>query len=715
MADATRTTSHADHDNTPGSDQDTHGGRVLTPRALIWAVVITVLVAAWTKQAELVSLTSQISESTPPIASILVLFLFPGVAGLLRRLSKASEDGRESWLTRVLRRLRLGHGEILVIFTFVAVTAAMPGVGLFRQVMPCLMVPQYFGQPSDHLTEMSKTIPTAWAPTDPEVARVFWEGEDVSPPTFGVESVPVIGGVLKSVVSFLTGPMIVPWQHWLIPMLLWTAYISSYLLAGFCLVTLFQRSWERDEHLNFPVSNLSVELIEPAQSRFSSLSFFRDPIVWIGLGIAIFYNALNALHAFNPGIPALGIAYPLGNLFTESPWNTMRGLRIYWKPELLGLGYLVPADVLLSIWVFTLLSWLVRPLARTIGEVPQGFPFVKEQAMGAFVVLAGYFTIQARGRLGEIARNWTSAVKGEETAERYGQPWALPGFVLGALVVIGMPIAFGVTWWHSLLYFAIMFIVLLVYARNRAEMGFPIVWGYPLYQPRASMIDFIGSSPFVGTGRMQSMTLLTMFSWLQRSVNQAITTTEQESTVAAERLGYRRSSIAKLVPGAVVMGVLVAFLVNLSAFYEYGGLVLSSRTGITGGQMTREVLNQYTQVSSWIDNPVAPDPETIGWTMGGGLLALGMVLGRRMWPRFPFHAGGYALAFCHGSSFMWFPALLLWTIKKIALHVGGAGLYRRLARGFLALTLGHFLSVGVWSLIGVWADEVVRQYVVWFL
>jgi hypothetical protein len=676
-------------------------------------VCITLLVAAWTKQAELVSLTSQISESTPPIASILVLFLFPGLAALVRRMSDDLSEGGDSWLARLLSRLRLRHGEILVIFAFVAITAAMPGVGLFRQVMPCLMVPQYFGQPSDHLAEMSQTIPTAWAPTDPEVARIFWEGEDVSPPTFGVEAVPVVGGVLASVVRFFTGPLLVPWQHWLVPMLLWTAYISTYLLTGFCLVTLFQRSWERDEHLNFPVSNLPVELIEPERSRFSSLSFFRDPVVWIGLGIAVIYNAMNAMHAFNPGIPALGIAYPLGDLFTEAPWNTMRGLRIYWKPELLGLGYLVPADVLLSIWVFTLLSWLVRPLARTLGEVPQGFPFVKEQAMGAFVVLAAYFTIQARGRLGEIVRNWPRGTEDEDFS--YGQPWALPGFVIGAAVVIGMPIAFGVVWWQSLLYFGIMFVVLLVYARNRAEMGFPIVWGYPLYQPRASMIDFLGSEPFVGPARMQSMTLLTMFSWLQRSVNQAITSTEQEATVAAERLGYRRSSIAALVPGAIVLGIFVAFMVNLSAFYEYGGLVLSSPSGITGGQMTREVLSQYNQVSGWIDNPLPPDPQAIGWTIGGGLLALGLVLGRRTWPRFPLHAGGYALAYCHASAFMWFPALLLWTIKKIALHVGGAGLYRRLARGFLALTLGHFLSVGVWSLIGVWAGELVRQYVVWFL
>ena len=46
-----------------------------TARALTVAVVLSLIVGAWTKQAELVSLTSQISESTPPIASITVLAL----------------------------------------------------------------------------------------------------------------------------------------------------------------------------------------------------------------------------------------------------------------------------------------------------------------------------------------------------------------------------------------------------------------------------------------------------------------------------------------------------------------------------------------------------------------------------------------------------------------------------------------------------------------
>ncbi len=688
-----------------------------TARAISIAVVITLLVGAWTKQAELVTLTSQVSESTPPIASILCLFLLPGIGGLLTGLADWIEGRRGgSRLAAWLRRLRLSHGETLAVFTFVAITAAMPGVGLFRQVMPCLMVPQYFGRPNDHLEEMARAIPTAWAPTDPEVARVFWEGEDVSLPTLGVEHVPIIGPIIGGIYRFLAGPMLVPWRHWTTPVLLWIGYLSAYLIGAFCLVLLFRRAWEEDEHLNFPVSSFPVEMIDPARSQFAAIGFFRDPVVWTGLGLAVLYNAMNAMHVFNPGIPALGIAYPLGNLFTESPWNAMRGLSIYYKPEILGLGYLVPSDALFSIWFFTLLSWLVMPAARIAGYNAPGFPWVKQQAMGAFVLLGFAFIWQARRRLRQVLREALfGAPRPHERDAALSPRTAVIGAALGILVVIGMPIAFGVQWWVALLYFGLMLLVLIVYCRNRAEMGFPIVWGYPLYQQRASMVEFLGSEPFVGPDRMGSFTLLTMFSWLQRSVNQAMTATAGECTIAADRLELSRRPIARVVMGAVVFGLLVAFMVNLSAFYEYGGLVLSSPAGIGGGQMTQEVLGQFRAVSDWVDHPTSPKVNEIAYTILGAALALGMVLARRVWLRFPFHPGGYALAFCHRGAFMWFPALLLWSIKLLVLHLGGAGLYRRLARGFLAFTLGHFFSVGVWSLAGLAAGEWVRRYIVWFL
>ena len=131
--------------------------------------------------------------------------------------------------------------------------------------------------------------------------------------------------------------------------------------------------------------------------------------------------------------------------------------------------------------------------------------------------------------------------------------------------------------------------------------------------------------------------------------------------------------------------------------------------------MTQEVLGQFNTISQWVDKPEGPNVRKATYTVLGAVMAFGLILGRRFSVRFPFHPGGYALALSHASPFMWFPALLLWTIKTLTLHLGGIKLYRRLAPGFMAFTLGHFFATGVWSLVGLMAGEWVKRYVVWFL
>ena len=687
-----------------------------TARALLVALLLTFVCAAWTRQAELVTLTSQISEATPCVASIMCLFLLLGLGALLGKAARFTEiTGRFALLGHWCRRLILRPVEILVIFIFLAIAAPMSGIGLFRLVMPCIMATQYFGLPTNHLDEMSQTIPWQLAPGGYEVGRVYWEGSDAVIPTLGLDHIPIIGQALEGTAHLLLGVTIIPWKLWAVPFLVWTFYICSYFIAAFCLVTLFRRHWEEDERLSFPMSSFAVEMIRPQGSLLSGHNFYRDPVVWIGFSLAVLYNTMSAVAAVNPAVPALGISYPLGNIFTESPWNAMRGFTIFYKPELLGLGYLVPSDVLFSIWFFSLGEWVIRPFAKAVGYTPSGFPFMAEQAMGAFVVLALYFVWSARSSLWQTILATVGSIRINDSEEPLSYRFAALGAILGMIVVFTLPIVFGVVWWVSLLYFGLMFGVLIVYCRNRAEMGWPVVWGYPLYGQRQSMVTFLGSGAFITGREYASFTILSMFSWMQRTVNQALTSTGQEGYVAAHRLGESRRTIAHVVLLAIVVGVVVGFLTNLSTIYEYGGITLSSSGDITGGGMTQEIVGQYNQLSRWMDQPQMPDVRRITYTLWGALMVIGMITGRRLWVRFPFHPGGYALANCHGMPYMFFPALLLWLVKSGTLHIGGVKLYRRVAPGFLAFTLGHIFSVGVWSLVGLYAGELVRRYVVWFI
>lgn len=257
------------------------------------------------------------------------LFLLIGLGSLLAKTANFTEaSGRFLGFGRWCRRLILRPVEILVVFIFLAIAAPMPGIGLFRLVMPCLMATQYFGLPNNHLDEMAQTVPWQLAPNDREVARVYWEGSDEVVPHLGLDRIPLVGQVLEGTAHLLLGPTIVPWKLWAVPFVVWTCYICAYFVAAFCLVTLFRRHWEEEERLTFPMSSFAVEMIRPQGSLLSGHNFFRDPVVWTGFLLAVLYNTMSAMAAINPALPALGISYPLGNIFTESPWNAMRGFTI---------------------------------------------------------------------------------------------------------------------------------------------------------------------------------------------------------------------------------------------------------------------------------------------------------------------------------------------------------------------------------------------------
>ncbi|HEV2471829.1 MAG TPA: DUF6785 family protein, partial [Chthonomonadales bacterium] len=78
----------------------------LTQRALALSVVFTVLSALWVRQAEIVVLSTQISESVPAIPGLTALVFLVLVNFVLRKLG----------VRRVLSR-----AEIVVVFLFVTV------------------------------------------------------------------------------------------------------------------------------------------------------------------------------------------------------------------------------------------------------------------------------------------------------------------------------------------------------------------------------------------------------------------------------------------------------------------------------------------------------------------------------------------------------------------------------------------------------------------
>ncbi len=648
----------------------------------MWGAPLLVIVCLWVKQAEVVTRSCLVTESVPAIPALGLLVLMAPLAALLWR-----------WL----RPLALRRGELLLVYTALAVAASISGGIILRMFLPSITAPFYFDTPQNEFANLRQFFPAWMVPQDPEIIRQMYEPA-----------------------TDLPG---VPWRPWALPIAHWTLFFLAIWLVMLGMTALIGRQWTVHERLTFPLVYLPMEIASSDARGRPTLEFFRNPLMWVGFGMAALFNVGNMLNAWNPGIPCLGRAYDLGALFTERPWSALRPLSFAYRPELVGLGYLVSLEVSGSAWIFHLFIRSQAVAGAMLGYQRAGFPYGQEQGLGAYLLLAGFFVWVGRDHLrsclrqalgGNIAGQATpvpGSPKGEGGSPGHDDElmsprtalWLMVGGVAGLYVWATFS---GLAPWLGGLYLVIVLAVALVYSRIRAETGVPLVWMFPYYQQKRFIINALGSAPIMRYGGLRSATMFANLAFLSRSFFSSLIGYQIEGFKIAEATAVRGRQMSWALVLGLVGGVLGGWWVLLTAFYDFGAHALAGWQGIAIGE--------YTDVISYQRAPVLPDvSRTVASVLGFALTGL---LGglRQAYLRFPLHPLGYAMAASYGS-LIWGPMFAVWLVKALVMRFGGMGSYRRLIPLFLGLALGHFFIAGaVWGALGTAGSDIFRRYRVIF-
>jgi hypothetical protein len=633
----------------------------LRPRAWIAALLLVFLAGAWVCRAEIVVVACQISESVPAIPGLAALAILIAVNGMVRRLRGARPFAR---------------AELLAVFLFVAIASSMMGVGVMRFLLALITAPFYFPSIPDRKATQA-ALPDWVAPRDPEVIRRLYESD----PTGAV-----------------------PWEAWLVPMAVWTGFFLVLWLTLYCLAILFYRSWAEEERLAFPVVLLPLEMTAARGESGALTNLLRSRAMWAGFGVSAVYNLVNILHAYQPSFPDLPKYVDLGESLTSAPWSALRPIVMHFRPEMIGLGYVVATDVSLSVWLGYLLLRLGAVFATTRGYPPGEMPYPQEQGMGAYILLGLIFMLGAGRRL------LVGFLKSRsDRAERDRQDrWAALGAFIGFLAVVAFCRALGMALWVAALYIGIVLLVAVVYARVRGEIGAPLLWLFPFYMPKNVILYTLGSAPLAASGAA-TLPAFAMLTFLARGYFPTMIGYQLEGLELARRGGIKPRAISAIIISALIVGFALGWYFHLAPYYQYGAQYL--RGGIWGSGMA---VQEYTWAANWLDSPKPADPARTWATVGGGGLALVLMLLRQHLVGFPFHPLGYAIT-CSYGSLIWFSFLLVWLLKSLVLRYGGMALYRRTVPGFLGLALGHYFVAGVfWGLVGAFSGEAVRGYGVWF-
>jgi hypothetical protein len=633
--------------------------RGLTLRAALTAVVLLVVGNLWIAQAELITVTCQVGMSIPPI---------PALAGLLFLLAVRTALGR-------FRVLAFTRQELLVIYVFLCLGLALAAGAALRQVVVATPVVSYFATPTNGWLEYRDYVPGWLMPQGKDVVRAFFEGTEAG----------------------------VPWGAWVVPLSAWTLFVVLLFAGLHFLAELFVEPWSERERLSFPVNELPLLLTQEPGHAASGLAahvpgIWRDPVMWAGFALVTIHNGLNMLHAFNPAIPALAPRTDIGQGFVERPWSGLQPLWLRWYPEVIGFGYLMPQEIILSALFAYLLQRVESVGAVALGyDIPR-FPHLECQAAGAFIALTVVLVWSARDHLRRVGR------------ERPSLLWGLGASLAG---VLAWWWAAGMAWPTAAAMFFLIFVFAFVQARLRCETGAPMPWAFPVTEQYRLLLSVFGSKPFAPTHSFRNLTLMSVSWFLARGYLPSLGAYHFEALQLARSGHVRHRDMVIALFSAIVLEAVVSYVVQLSCYYGIGANFLEGGTH-SGGMRVSSAVEGDRMLEDYAKGHQRPDYVETGAAVWGFLVTVALSLARHASVAFPIHPVGFALGTTRGYR-AWASLLVVAGAKSLTLRLGGVTLYRRLIPAAIGVIIGHYIVAGgIWSLIAAFGGEAYRSYQVWF-
>lgn len=635
-------------------------------------VPVTCFVVAW---AEIVLKTLQIGYLQMPPAVIGILLLLTALNAVLRKFGE---------------RAALTAQDLMVTYSMMVLAAMVSSRGLMQKLVPLLVSANYFA--TDGNAWATKYFPflKPWmVPFDPrnpakqDVAVRFFER--------------------------LRAGETLPWNVWIVPMAAWSLLALLVFGAFLCLASLLRKQWVDNEKLAFPLVQLPLEMVGAGEPN-AEKPMFRNPLTWAGFLLPFSVFLVKGLHTWYPAIPDITLEWNLGDYLTQPPTNGIFYTPIKFSFALVGFMFLLPADLLFSLWFFFVLSRGQDVAARAFNMDTPGMPmyptplFRGYQAMGAYLVLAVYLFLLARPHLLRVWR----IVWGEERETADDRNELLPyraafvGFwacTLGAgafLVAIGMSPGIA-----ALQLGGLLLVIAFVMARSTAEAG--MLMTESSFRP----VDFLRLFVPLHTLGGANLTAMAMTdSLLLRDQRGLLLGGFMDGLRIADGVTVpRRKFFGVFVLGAV-LSVIVAGAIQIWLPYSKGGITLYGYVYQFNNKVGFEDYDKYFAAGNALP---------VGWQgftflAVGVAVTLGLVWGRANIAGFPLHPLGYALCSSWTMIVFWFAALVAWGIKTLILRYGGMKLYRTARPLFLGMILGEFAAALFWTVANALLDTPVPAF-----
>ncbi|MDQ2731450.1 MAG: hypothetical protein M3Y56_07315, partial [Armatimonadota bacterium] len=548
------------------------------------------------------------------------------------------------WVAGIRRGWELNPAELAVVYIMMLLASMVASRGVMEDLLPMLAGSNYLASTENKWKDIYfPHIPHWLVPWDTHgdiqqfVTKRFYEG--------------------------LRWGEALPWRPWMGPLLVWTALIGLVFFAFICLSVILRKQWVDNEKLNFPLVQLPLELIAERSER----SFLHNPIMWAGFAIPFCWFSMNGLHNINPAIPSVPIDFGINELFTSRPWNVVSFWRAYFSMAAVGFFFLLPSDLLFSLWFFYILGHMQEVFSAALGSDPapythaEGSAMVAYQATGAWLALSVYLFLLARPHLKKVWSNAIGRASGGDENEVLSYRAALWGLVIAMIGILIWGVAIGMTWWVVLGEFGIfIFVEAVIMTRAVAEGGVIMAEGvmtpvdlYTLFSPTSAL----GAANLTGLSFLDAL--------FTRDLRGLTLTGFLDAQKLADGVKLQRRKLLGVFILALVAAMVSSAALQLWLPYHLGAVTMYS-FAYRGNNVQFFRENAQAMTGSVPYHSV----DLVWLVLGIAMTALLVNLRVRLeW--FPFHPLGYALTTSWMTTVFWAPILVAWILKTLVSRYGG--------------------------------------------
>ncbi|MBV9868659.1 MAG: hypothetical protein JO316_25160 [Abitibacteriaceae bacterium] len=605
-------------------------------------------------------------------------------------------------LKLIARGLAFSRNEILTVYIACLFSCLVPGHGAENFFVSNLIGPFYYA-----------TRENKWLEFLPRYLKPWFTPALSDHGQYGPSS----RSVVEPWYTALVKGHAIPWSAWIIPLFAWGLFICALYTMLACLSVMLRAQWAEHEALAFPLLRLPLELTEDVDrpDQYGVLGrFFRNPLMWIGFGIAVFISLLTGLNVYYPDVPPVPLDINTGPLFTEAPWNQISPTLIRTLPMLVGITYLLTSEVSFSLWFF---NWLIKAqliVAYYLGFLPSTLPnaightgdaksFTGYQQVGCYLAYVGVVLWTGREHFRHIVRRaFRREQAGEnEQQEALSYPVAFWGFILAFAFILAWSVAAGMRLDVAIVLWLSYLIIALSLTRVVVEGG--LYYAQQGWTPLGTIAQLTNSGP----GKWLSPESIVPGTFLQGAIITDMRAFLMPSFLQSFKLAYDHKIAARpllaLIAAVTGITLTMGLWMRVRMGYESGGLQLNQWFAVVGAQQPAvnsvQFINGARDVSwtNWL------------WLGLGMLTTYGIMLARSRWMWFPLHPIGFLMCLTAPLHRVWFSIFLGWLCKVLITRFGGTDTYRKMVPAFLGLALGDIAMMLFWLIIDGWQGRTGHQ------